>query len=257
MIGPQPNPLIRKFEHLYPLTAEEQGVLQGAFSRVIYFEADEDIVLEGEKPSECNVLLEGWTIRYKLLEDGKRQIFSFHIPGDVYDAQSFLLDTMDHSVATLTPCKVAVISHATMKDLTEKYPRIGRAMWKETLVDAAIFREWMANIGRRSAYQRIAHVMCEMVEKLNVVGLSEDHRRIDWPITQAEMADALGLSLVHVNRTLQELRGENLIKLKNARLDILDWDGLKRAGEFEPGYLHLKPQGSPRAARIHAKGPAS
>jgi CRP-like cAMP-binding protein len=257
MIGANPNPLSRKLQYLYPLTSEEQSAVERAFSRTLDFEADEDIVREGEKPTQCNVLLEGWTIRYKILEDGKRQIFSFHVPGDIYDAQSFLLDTMDHSVATLTPCKVAVISHATMKELTEAYPRIGRAIWKETLVDAAIFREWMANIGRRSAYQRIAHVMCEMVVKLNVVGLSDDHRRIDWPITQAEMGDALGLSLVHVNRTLQELRAEGLITLKNGRLDILNWDGLKTAGEFDAGYLHLKPQDPARAGNGYPERPAT
>src|SRR5688572_19316458 len=124
MIGPQASPLSRKLAHLYPLTTDEQAALNSGFSRIIFFKADQDIVLEGDRPTECNVLLEGWAIRYKLLEDGKRQIFSFHIPGDIYDAQSFLLERMDHSVATLTPCKVAVISHTAMKDLTENYPRI-------------------------------------------------------------------------------------------------------------------------------------
>ena len=256
MIGAHSNPLISKFDHLYPLSADEQSTLEGAFSRVVYFQADEDVVLEGERPSECNVLLEGMTIRYKILEDGKRQIFSFHIPGDIYDAQSFLLDEMDHSVATLTRCKVAVISHAAMKDLTEAYPRIARAIWKETLADASIFREWMANIGRRSAYERIAHLMCELVAKRYAVGLSNDHTRIDWPITQEEMGDALGLSLVHINRTLKELRGEGLIRLKNSQLDILDWDRLQRAGQFEPGYLHLKPRVPAQAGNGHATTPA-
>ncbi len=195
------------------------------------------------------------TIRYKIL-DGKRQIFSFHIPGDIYDAQSFLLDEMDHSVATLTPCKVAVISHMAMKDLTETYPRIGRAIWKETLADAAIFREWMASIGRRLAYPRIAHLMCELVTKRYAVGLSNGHTRIDWPLTQAELGDALGLSTVHVNRTLKELRDDGLITLTNSHLNILDWDGLQRAAQFDPGYLHLKPRGPMRAGNGHSHAPA-
>jgi CRP-like cAMP-binding protein len=256
MIGAHSNPLISKFDHLYPLTADEQSALEGAFSRVVYFEADEDVVREGERPSECNVLLEGMTIRYKILEDGQRQIFSFHIPGDIYDAQSFLLDEMDHSVATLTRCKVAVISHATMKDLTEAYPRIGRAIWKETLADAAIFREWMASIGRRLAYPRIAHLMCELVSKRFAVGLSNGHTRIEWPITQAEVGDALGLSLVHVNRTLKELREAGLITLDRSHLNILDWDGLQRAGQFDPRYLHLKPRAPGVAGNGHTTGPA-
>ena len=254
MTGPITNPLIRKLDHLYPLTAEEAAVLQSACSRVLQFGADEDIVREGDRPKECNVLLEGWTCRYKVLEDGKRQIFSFHIPGDIYDAQSFLLDTMDHSVCTLTPCKVAVVTHATMAQITEAYPRIARAIWKDTLVDAAIFREWMASIGRRSAYRRIAHLVCEMFAKGEAVGLV-DGARMDWPITQNEMGDALGLSLVHVNRTLQELRSEGLITLKDATLVVLDWDGLKSAGQFDPGYLHLKKQAHNSDWRAHASSP--
>ena len=240
-MGPQPHPLIQKFDHLYPLTAEEKVALENAFSRVVTFGENEDIVLEGDRPTECNVLLEGMTARYKLMSEGKRQIFSFHIPGDIYDGQSFLLDTMDHSVCTITPCNVGVISHATMKTLTEDYPRIGRALWKETLVDAAIFREWMANIGRRDAYQRIAHLMCELYVKNEVVGRAQGGQ-IDWPITQTEMGDALGLSLVHVNRTLRELRAEGLLTLKNGTLVIHDWEGLSKAGQFERRYLHLKPQ---------------
>jgi CRP-like cAMP-binding protein len=242
VVALDPNPLIRKFEHLYPLTSEEQRALENAFSRIVELGADEDIVCEDDKPAECNALLEGMVIRYKILEDGKRQIFSFHTPGDIYDAQSFLLDTMDHSVATLTPCRAAVISHDTMRRLTEDYPRIGRAIWKETLIDAAIFREWMASIGRRSAYKRIAHVMCELVVKYEAAGLSEARTQIPWPITQAELGDALGLSNVHVNRSLQELRADTLIELDQSALRILDWEALKRAGEFDPKYLHLKPQ---------------
>lgn len=240
MTSPQSNPLIRKLEQLFPLTSEEQDVLDRSCSRVVEISADKDIVREGDKPSDCNLLLEGTVCRYKILEDGRRQIFSFHIAGDIFDAQSFLLETMDHSVSTLTRCKVALIPHATVAKITEQFPRIARALWKDTLVDAAIFREWMASIGRRSAYQRIAHLMCEMVLKGHAVGLADDHRRINWPMTQSEIGDALGLSLVHVNRTLQELRGEKLITLKNNTLIVHDWEALQRAGMFEPLYLHLK-----------------
>ena len=240
MTGPQSNPLIRKLENLFPLSREEKELLDRSASRTVEFAADKDIVREGDKPSDCNLLLEGFVCRYKITEEGKRQIFSFHIPGDIFDAQSFLLETIDHSVATLTPCKVALIPHATMQEITERYPRITRAIWKDTLVDAAIFREWMASIGRRSAYQRIPHIMCEMVVKLHTVGLADDHHRIEWPMTQNEVGDALGLSLVHVNRTLKELRGEKLITLSNGVLTIHDWESLKRAGQFEPHYLHLR-----------------
>jgi CRP-like cAMP-binding protein len=240
MPSPHANPLIRKIERLYPLTLEEQELLENSCSRVVEFAADKDIVIEGDKPVDCNLLLEGMVCRYKILEDGKRQIFSFHIPGDIFDAQSFLLETMDHNVGTLTPCKVAMIPHAAMHQLTEQHPRIARALWKDTLVDAAIFREWIANVARRDAYQRIAHLMCEMVVKYQAIGMAEDHSRIDWPMTQAELGDATGLSVVHVNRTLQELRNEQLITLREGVLVVLDWEGLQRAGHFAPRYLHLK-----------------
>lgn len=240
MTHPQSNPLIRKLEQLYPLTQDEELLLHNSCSRIVEIGAEKDIVTEGEKPADCNLLLEGMVCRYKILEDGKRQIFSFHIPGDIFDAQSFLLETMDHNVGTLTPCKVALIPHATMHLITEKHPRIARAIWKDTLVDAAIFREWIANVGRRSAYHRIAHLICEMVVKYHAVGLAEDHHRIPWPMTQNEVGDATGLSLVHVNRTLQELRGENLITLKDCILVVHDWEALQRAGNFEPRYMHLK-----------------
>ena len=162
--APATNPLIQKLHHLFPLTPEEEHVLEQACSRVVHFGADVDIVVEGDRPSDCNLLLEGVVCRYKIVADGKRQIMSFHCAGDIFDAQSFILHRMDHSIGTLTACKVALIPHGTMLEITEGFPRIARAIWKDTLVDAAIFREWMANIGRRSAYARIAHlcaIICE------------------------------------------------------------------------------------------------
>jgi CRP-like cAMP-binding protein len=240
MSNPNANPLVRKLKHLFPLTSEERELLDRSILRTFEIGEDRDVVREDDQPSDCNLLLNGMVCRYKMLEDGKRQIFSFHVPGDIFDAQSFLLETMDHSVATLTPCKIAVIPHTVMKEITDNYPRIGRAIWKDTLVDAAIFREWMASIGRRSAYQRIAHVMCELVVKFNMVGLADDHTRIAWPITQTEVGDALGLSVVHVNRTIQELRADNLITLSHNTLVVHDWEALTRAGQFEPKYLHLR-----------------
>jgi CRP-like cAMP-binding protein len=159
---------------------------------------------------------------------------------------------MDHSIATLMPCRVALIPHETMRKMTENYPRIARAVWKDTLVDAAVFREWMISIGRRDAYARIAHLMCEVFTRLEAVGLA-DAGRIDWPITQAEIGDALGLSLVHVNRTLMALRAKGLITLKDGKLTIHDSEGLKRAGDFEPEYLHLKPVDGTAISMVRVK----
>lgn len=205
---------------------------------------------DGDRPIDCNLLLEGFVCRYKLTIDGKRQILSFQFPGDIFDAQSFILEEMDHSIATITPCKVALIPHETMGEITTAYPRITRAIWKDTLIDAAVFREWMTSIGRRSSYRRIAHLMCEVYVRLDVVGLAQDCT-IEWPFTQAEIGDALGLSNVHVNRTYQELRKAGLITQKGSKLVIHDWPGITEAGEFEKRYLHLTPA---RGAAAKADG---
>jgi CRP-like cAMP-binding protein len=237
---PTSNPLIRKIEHLIVLSNEEKNVLMSACSITKQLKADEDVVRDGDEPSDCNLLLEGMVFRYKVTAEGRRQIMAFHTPGDIFDAQSFILERMDHSIGTLTPCKIALIPHRTMLEITQAYPRIARAVWKDTLIDAAIFREWMTSIGRRTSSARIAHLMCEVYVKLQIVGLAVNNQ-IDWPITQEEIGDALGLSSVHVNRILQELRGDGLITLERRTLTIHDWEGLQAAGEFDAGYLHLKP----------------
>jgi CRP-like cAMP-binding protein len=225
-------------ECLCRLTDEEKQVLETAALPRLQYRAHEDIIHHGARPTNCNLLLEGIVCRYKVLRDGKRQIMSFQFPGDIFDAQSFVLEEMDHSICTLTACTVAVIPHETMLDITENYPRVARAIWKDTLIDAAVFREWMASIGRRRAPSRIAHLMCEVFTRLQAVGLAEEDR-IAWPITQAEIGDALGLSAVHTNRALQELRAAGLITLQNKGLVIHDWEGLKRVGDFDAGYLHM------------------
>ena len=237
MISPHADVLIRKLESLGRLSDEEKAVLKAAFQRVVDFGAHVDIVVEGAKPTHSNLLLEGWICRYGLVAGGKRQIYSLQFPGDIFDAHSFILQEMDHSVGTLTPCRIAMIPHATLRQITETYPRIARAIWRDTLVDAAIFRSWLLNVGRRSAYERIAHLMCESYFRLDAVGLAED-RQMDWPITQAEIADALALTAVHINRTLQQLRADGLIRLSGSRLTILDWPGLRQAAGFDPRYLH-------------------
>lgn len=145
---------------------------------------------------------------------------------------------MDHSLMTLTPCKLAFIPHESLTKMMHRCPRVADVMWRDTLIDAAVFREWMIGIGRRSAETRIAHVLCEVLVRMRAVGLA-DGDGCDLPITQAEIGDALGLSTVHVNRSLQELRGKGLITLAGQLLTVKDWPGLKEAGEFDPTYLHF------------------
>jgi CRP-like cAMP-binding protein len=232
------TPLIRKLESSWIISDDEREVLKSLPIRVSDIRADQDIVREGDRPSRCFIVLEGVTCTYKLARDGKRQIVNFHIPGDAPDLQSIYLRVLDFSIGTITPCKIGFIEHEAVKAMCVRFPRIAAAFWRETLVDAAIFREWMTSIGQRPAYSRIAHLFCEMALRFRAIGLAEGHS-IPFPITQREIGDALGISDVHVNRSLQALRRKGLVSLKNGTLEILNWEGLQRDGDFDPAYLHL------------------
>jgi CRP-like cAMP-binding protein len=196
-----------------------------------------DIIREGENPGAVNVLIDGWAMRYKQLSDGRRQILSFFFPGDICDANVFLLKEMDHSVGTLTHVTYAEISRRDFEELEES-PAIASALrWRE-LVTMAIQREWTTNIGQRSAYERMAHLFCEIFVLLRRIGLVRDSG-FAFPLTQTDIADATGMTPVHVNRTLQRLRHDGLIELKNRRMVLPDPDALMRAAQFNPNYLHL------------------
>ena len=233
------HPIITKLESILTLSEGERAAILRLPMQLMSLRADQDIVREGDRPSRCCALLEGFTCTYKVTHAGKRQIMAFHIAGDIPDLQSLHLPTLDNSVQTLTPCRVGFIQHEDLHGLCHAQPRLAGAFWRETLVDAAIFREWMLNIGRREAYGRLAHLLCELVTRMRAVGLVQDYT-CELPMTQGELGDALGVSNVHVNRTLQDLRGAGLITLKGGSLVVFDWEGLKQAGEFNPAYLHLE-----------------
>jgi CRP-like cAMP-binding protein len=230
--------LLRRLQAIATPNEEERSLLSSLSGTVRQFRAHDDIVRIGDVPSVVCLLLEGMACRYKVSADGKRQIMSFHIPGDVPDMQSLFIDVMDHSLGALVPTTVLAIRHEIMRGIIEGYPRIAHLLWRETLIDAAVYREWIV-MRDRPAYPRIAHLFCELFLRMQAIGLTNNNA-CDLPLTQSQMGDALGLSNVHVNRTLQELRAEGLIVLEGGTLTILDWDGLKEAGEFDPLYLHLR-----------------
>ncbi len=237
-LHPEHNILIRKLRSISPLTDDEMQCLATLPLSTRNFGADQDIIREGDRPSECCLIVEGFACRYKVTDSGKRQIFSFHMAGDIPDLQSLHLSVMDHSLMTMTPSKLAFIPHESLTRLMHQCPRVADVLWRDTLIDAAVFREWMMGIGRRSAETRIAHLLCEVLVRMRAVGLA-DGDACELPVTQAELGDALGLSTVHVNRSLQELRGKGLITLRGNILTAENWDGLKKIGEFDPTYLHL------------------
>lgn len=200
--------------------------------------ADTELVIDGEQATDCHVLLEGQAFRHKMLPDGRRQIVLFQAPGDLLDLPRLFLG-VDYNVATLTMCRIAPIPRAKLAELIETRPPIGRAFWRMSLQEAAIQREWMVGMGRRSAYARVAHLLCEVFLRLKRVDLVQNNR-CRFPITQNHLADAAGLSGVHTNRVLQQLRASGLIELRSRELIVRDWAGLAGAGEFDPSYLQAK-----------------
>jgi CRP-like cAMP-binding protein len=237
--GATAQPLIHKLGQRDTLSGEEKQMLNRAISRVVQFGADEDMAREHDRPSECRLLLEGWTTRYLMLKDGRRQIVGLHIPGDLVDLHSFPLKKMDHSIGTLTPCTVALVPHEALREITEMYPHLTRLLWLSTLVDGAILRQWVLGLGRRSATERMAHLFCELYTRLTLAGLAQD-RTFQVPVTQAEFGDCLGLSTVHTNRVLQDLRAEALITWRGETVEIKDWECLQSLAQFDPTYLYLE-----------------
>ncbi len=235
--------LIRKLESIGSLSPAERAALRRLESMHVAADPHHDIVREGDSPSAVTLLLQGFLCRYKIVADGKRQIMSFHIPGDIPDLPSLFIRAMDHNVCSLAPSQVAVIPHSAMLALFAEQPQLAYMFWRDTLIDAAVFREWMVGIGRRSAFTRIAHLFCELIVRMQAMGLSSNYS-IELPLTQTDIADALGLSTVHVNRTLQEIRAAGLIKFDRGRLVAIDWPGLRQAGEFEQSYLHTEKAGA-------------
>lgn len=235
--------LIRKLEHFVRLSPTDHAILNRAVGdRVRRFGPRVDIVREGEKPKDVHLILSGWAYRYKQLEDGRRQVVAFFLPGDICDVNVFILREMDHSIGTITAVTVADLSRDFFEEVAAGHPRIVTALWWETLVNAAIQREWTMNLGQRTALERTAHLLCEIWLRLRLAGLTRGDS-CDFPLTQADLADATGLSKVHVNRTLQELRAEGLIVLKGKTLSVPSLDRLMRAGLFNPNYLHMDHDG--------------
>lgn len=231
--------LIRKLDSTFELADDDRQLLAEMPVRVIQLEADKDIVRDGETPRECCLLIAGFIQRSAITPDGRRQIFAFHTPGDVPDLQSLRLREMDHNIGTLMPCTVGLIAHETLRGVMRKSQRIADAIWREPLIDAAISRAWITGLGQRSAHGHLAHLFCEVFTRSWAVGMTSDHT-CSMPVTQAELGEALGLSTVHVNRTLMELRGKGLVEFQSGRLTILNWKGLAAAAQFNPRYLHLR-----------------
>jgi CRP-like cAMP-binding protein len=237
-----PELLIRKLELRDSLSDEEKQVLSNAIGPARDVPPGLAIVRKGDHPSDSTLLLEGYTFRSHQLGSGGRQITSIHVPGDFVDLHSFLLKTMDHSITTLTRCKVAPASHDVLRAITETHPHLTRMLWLSTLIDAAIHRRWTSLLRQPPASQ-IAHLLCELYVRQSEIGLAKAGR-FWFPLTQAKLADALGVSDGEINTSIQELSERRLVEWSSEMVTITDWDGLIKVAEFDPTYLSL--QNEPR-----------
>lgn len=231
--------LVAKLSAVGDLSADDRDALHDISRDTREMPVHRPIIRAGERPEYVHIIVEGWAARTEILADGTRQITAFLIPGDFCNLHGTILGEMDHDIVALTDAKVAFVPHQLIEGLARERPELGRALRWANLVDEAVLRAWLWNIGRRNAYHRIAHLFCELHARMQLVGLAEDGG-FDLPITQEVLADARGLTAVHVNRTLQALRGDGLIELSERRLVIRDMVRLQKAARFDPTYLHLE-----------------
>jgi CRP-like cAMP-binding protein len=230
-------PMLRKLERRARLGEEDRDALLALPHQLRQVPAGAHIIRDGDKAEYCCLLLSGFAYRHKITGEGGRQVLSLHLAGDFVDLQNSLLEVADHNVQMLTEGDVAFVPREAIKTLALARPSVGVAMWVDTLVDSAIFREWVVNVGRRDARTRIAHILCEFSLRLEEAGLAENHR-YELPMTQEQLADAVGLTSVHVNRVLRQLGEEGLITRNKRAIVIEDWARMRDAGDFNERYLH-------------------
>jgi CRP-like cAMP-binding protein len=230
---------LKKLRRRIEISSEEERVIRDSVAEVRRVAADELVVRAGEELSSSLLLLDGWLARSKDLESGERQITQLHVAGDFADLHSYTLKRLDHDVATLSDCRIAVVPHEKIREINENYPRLTRMYWFLTNIDSAIQRELALSLGQRSAISRMSHLFCELYLRLEAVGRASNGG-YELPLTQRELSECLGLTVVHANRTLQQLRRQGFLELENRRLIIRDRPGLERVAEFDPSYLYLE-----------------
>ncbi|MCK1682475.1 Crp/Fnr family transcriptional regulator [Bradyrhizobium sp. 147] len=232
--------LVQKLSKVNRLDQDDVLALQELSIHSKRVPAQQRFVRDGDRPSESCLIVDGFAFRSKLTPDGQRQILSLHMPGEIPDLQSLHLHVMDHDLTTLTECTLGFIKHDALRELNQRRPNVAAALWRETLIDSAIFREWIVNVGRRPARVRMAHLLAELYERLELIGRTTKGS-FELPITQIELADCLGLSVVHVNRILQQLRHDGLVATERRTFHLLDKAKVEEVGQFEKIYLHQRP----------------
>jgi CRP-like cAMP-binding protein len=230
--------LMERLQAIASLSDAERSLLEGMPRTIKSLVDGEFFSRGGDVASHCVILVSGFLGRHKIVAT-RDQIISFHVPGDMPDLMTLHLPQMDHNLVSIGPSTVALVPHRFLNQMLDGSPRLTHVFWRETLIDAAIYRQWVANLGGHDAIAKIAHLICEVLARLEVVDLAQDNA-FQLPFTQKHVADACGLSIVHVNRTIQELRQRSLIAWEGREVTVLDRKELERIAEFEPDYLHLQ-----------------
>ncbi|MDB5690549.1 MAG: Crp/Fnr family transcriptional regulator [Sphingomonas bacterium] len=233
--------LARNLQLRSPLSLQDRAAILALPYVLRTLESGTYTVREADPPEQCAVLVSGFAFRQKLTGEGSRQIVSLQIPGEALDLQGLFLDVADHSVQMLTRGEVAFVARSDLRELARARPAIGHAIVVKILVEASIFREWVLNVGRRDSRSRIAHLLCELAVRLDSEGLATDYG-YELPMTQEQLADVVGLTPVHVNRTLKALEADGLVKRTKRNISFPDWQRLRSVGDFNQRYLHLTPQ---------------
>jgi CRP-like cAMP-binding protein len=231
--------LVKKLISLHDISANEQAALLAILTPPRRVMRGQDIVADASTPKHTSVLLSGTACRYKILRKANRRIFAFQYPGDMIDLYSYVMKLVDHGIGALSDCEVAHIPHEKISALCEEYPNLAFAFWRDSMIDTSILHSWALG-GSRNAVERVANMLCEIFVRLKAVGLAETGRPLDFNATQRDLADALGLSLVHVNKTLKVLKTKGLIGRIGTKVEILDWKKLQKIGDFDASYLHFK-----------------
>ena len=239
---------LNKIEKRARLSPGARAAFLALPTRERHFGTYRDIIREGDRTTHSCFIKSGLVSRYKTLRSGARAIVSFHIRGDMVDLQSSLVLIADHGIRTHVPTTIIEYQHDDLLRIAADYPEVARAFWFDTLIDSSIFREWTLNVGRRTARERIAHLLLEMAYRMKSAGLIDGNQMV-LPISQADLADAVGISAVHINRSLQALRAEGLIRTYGKTVVIERWEEMARMSDFTSVYMHPEgPRQPPLAA---------
>lgn len=236
---PAEHPLFSKLARSLDLSEVEAAAVRAIPVQSVPFKADQNIMREGNQPSRSCLVLEGVACTSKVTAGGKRQIMAFHIVGDGPDLHSLHLKRLDSDIWAISDCRMAFMTHRDLRALNREHPRLGEDLWRTTLVDGSIYREWMVNVGQRQADSRMAHLCCETMLRMEHAGLGKNGT-CPFPVTQSDLSEMTAMSRVHVYRTLKTLRAQNLISFGRGTLTIHNWDGLVALGDFRSDYLHLE-----------------